>query len=503
MFRGAYDGGLVVLDNDTSWLQLIPQIMCPLLRRSLWQRSKRSYEHDMLAKNVFNAVALSIALGRSERRSAATLMQPSKRVAQAYKTRESTVAPPRRPSTLLERSSSRLKKAGRFMTFLRKGCASRGAVRSGALFRTSSTIEQKDDVAGPRLRRVSMAAARPRCKRLSESPCRRLSESSDPPGIRHAVGASKQESTRLLVDVPSFVDEVSQKLVSFYSIPQVRLVARGISHTFFYCYIQFGLIIHLVQKNDIFAVYPGVPLKVSWDDRGAPAQRPAWYLPSDSDKRDFYVYYSMWIFCEAARWADGLLQYSTNKRKHLTDRFQPMEVASTLSSVVVIVSHVGFELVTDPRANPDAFLAWYDAFMISFSIQIIMSTLLWLRFVSTYEPLGVLTIILQKMLTDLLTFLLLFLVITLAFTLALEVHYKANFIKQVEERFGPVHPTGHLWIPLWSVFGHFEPELYDPISAAFVWIYILLSSVRAREQRTEALGSTLPSSMAYASGDIK
>eukprot|EP00966_Prymnesium_polylepis_P258418 5969574-Prymnesium_polylepis.1 len=156
------------------------------------------------------------------------------------------------------------------------------------------------------------------------------------PDFKHAVGTSKHESVRLLTNGPSFVDEVSQKLVSFYSIPQVRLVSRGIAHTFFYCYIQFSLLIHVAKKDELFDTFPGVPLKVLWDERGAPSRAPSWYLPTDSTKNEFYWYYSMWAFCEAARWADGLLQTSINKRMHLSDRFWPLEWASTVSSIVMI-----------------------------------------------------------------------------------------------------------------------------------------------------------------------
>jgi len=156
----------------------------------------------------------------------------------------------------------------------------------------------------------------------------------------------------------------------------------------------------------------------------------------------------------------------------LTDRFHGVEIAASLAGMTAIV----VEIVSEFIDSIDTVSNLFDVYMFALSIKIICSSWMFLRFASVYEPLGVLVIMIQKMAADLTVFLMLFAAVTLGFTLAIYAHEKAGFIETGEENI--FSATGSVWITLWALYGEFDPGIMmDSLSAVFVWVYVLLSSV--------------------------
>jgi len=116
--------------------------------------------------------------------------------------------------------------------------------------------------------------------------------------------------------------------------------------------------------------------------------------------------------------------------------------------------------------------------VILISLKSIPVFMLWLRYLSVFQPIGILVIMIQEMVTDVLTFFTLGASVTLGFSLCLAGLQASGHLE--DPKTGPIEwQSSHsgLFTPLWAIFGYFNPTHYDSLVAILVWTYILIGSV--------------------------
>ena len=140
---------------------------------------------------------------------------------------------------------------------------------------------------------------------------------------------------------------------------------------------------------------------------------------------------------------------------------------------------------------------WYQV-LVSLKAMLVIS-LDWMPFLSEYQPLGVLYIIVCAMVQDVVTWVLLFAVFTSAFMVSFiglqnarrysnaidfegftdvsSINVSALSKDEIASIFNWQDSLGGLWAPLWALFTNFDPARYDWMVSVMMWCYLLLSSV--------------------------
>lgn len=432
-----------------SWMYLLLQILCPIFNKHLWRKSKPFHEQHF-AKTLFKAVGLSLVIAHNEHKVATSDAVESLRTQSG--------------------KPQKIKMTRRHTEGWGEGSMRRG---KSTLKESLESINQKARgmLGGTAVTRLSVAA-RAKLSRTSKLPplfMLRLA-------AREAYPAVMKQAKQEVETLESYFDHVRDEgtaivqverrtLRDFYSIPVVKVATRGIAHSLHFA-VQVTMLTKMVTHKQLLSMYPLSPLFRFWNDQTEEHR---------DSTQEFLLWYAAWCFLECCRCIDQWWQYTRNRHKQLTDRFHSVEIASSLAGMTAIAIELAVEFID---VQSSTMTTTFDYYMVALSIKLICSSWMFLRFFSVYEPLGVLVIMIQKMAADMTVFLTLFSVVTLGFTLAMYAHDKAGFLDTDQDDI--FHPTGSVWITLWALFGEFDPDIFvNSLSAGFIWLYILLSAVRA------------------------
>jgi len=205
-----------------------------------------------------------------------------------------------------------------------------------------------------------------------------------------------------------------------------------------------------------------------------------------------------WLLCELGLWLDKRHQQVLRSRS--TGAAAGVNYVAYLSDALFVVA-VGVRIAMErPYASNDFDEAksLYDLYQVLVSLKaMLVISLDWMPYLSEYQPLGVLYIIVCAMVQDVITWILLFAVFTSAFMVMLVGLQNAgrytNYIEdyadinginvsaltkdEIKWHFDYNVARGGSWAPLWALFGAFDPERYDWLVSTLLWSYMLLSSV--------------------------
>ena len=205
-----------------------------------------------------------------------------------------------------------------------------------------------------------------------------------------------------------------------------------------------------------------------------------------------------WLLCELGLWLDKRHQQVLRSRS--TGAAAGGKGVAYLSDALFVVA-VGVRIAMErPYAANDFDEAkyLYDIYQVLVSLKaMLVISLDWMPYLSEYQPLGVLYIIVCAMVQDVITWILLFAVFTSAFMVMLiglqnagmftnyieeysdidSINVSALSEEEIKWHFDYYVARGGFWAPMWALFGSFDPERYNWLVSAMLWLYMLLSSV--------------------------
>ena len=207
-----------------------------------------------------------------------------------------------------------------------------------------------------------------------------------------------------------------------------------------------------------------------------------------------------WLLCELGLWLDKRHQQVLRSRS--TWAATGGKGVAYLSDLLFVVA-VGIRVAMEKpysEGNLDDARMMYDWYQVLVSLKaMLVISLDWMPFLSEYQPLGVLYIIVCAMVHDVITWVLLFSVFTSAFMVSFmglqnarrysndidfegftdvsSINVSALSKDEITNIFNWQNSLGGLWAPLWALFTNFDPARYDWMVSVMMWCYLLLSSV--------------------------
>ena len=269
------------------------------------------------------------------------------------------------------------------------------------------------------------------------------------------------------------------RLRTFYTIPAVKFVWRVLFQSLL-TVLYVMLIMNFKSPAELDARFTENPIEL---------------IPFTKNLNPVEI---AWLLCELGLWLDKRHQQVLRSRS--TGAAAGGKGVAYLSDALFVVA-VGVRIAMErPYAANDFDEAkrLYDIYQVLVSLKaMLVISLDWMPYLSEYQPLGVLYIIVCAMVQDVITWILLFAVMTSAFMVMLMGLQNAgkftNYIDdyadisginvsaltkdEIEWHFDYNVARGGMWAPLWALFGGFEPERYDWLVSALLWSYMLLSSV--------------------------
>ena len=205
-----------------------------------------------------------------------------------------------------------------------------------------------------------------------------------------------------------------------------------------------------------------------------------------------------WLLCELGLWLDKRHQQVLRSRS-TGAAGGGKGVAYTSDALFVVAVGVRIAMERPYAANDfDEAKKLYDLYQVVVSLKaMLVISLDWMPYLSEYQPLGVLYIIVCAMVQDVITWILLFAVFTSAFMVMLiglqnagmftnyieeysdidSINVSALSEEEIKWHFDYYVARGGFWAPMWALFGSFDPERYNWLVSAMLWLYMLLSSV--------------------------
>jgi len=270
------------------------------------------------------------------------------------------------------------------------------------------------------------------------------------------------------------------RLRTFYTIPAVKFVWR----------VLFQLLLTVLYVMLIMNFKSPAELDPRFTDN------PIELIPFTKNLNSVEI---AWLLCELGLWLDKRHQQVLRSRS--TGAAAGGKGVAYLSDALFVVA-VGVRIAMErPYAANDFDEAkyLYDIYQVLVSLKaMLVISLDCMPYLSEYQPLGVLYIIVCAMVQDFITWMLLFAVMTSAFMVMLmglqnagkytnyvddgqlqmnQINMSALTKDEIELHFDYNVAQGGSWAPLWALFGSFQPERYDSLVSALMWSYMLLSSV--------------------------
>ena len=272
------------------------------------------------------------------------------------------------------------------------------------------------------------------------------------------------------------------RLQTFYKIPAVKFVWR-VMFQLLLTVLYIGLILNFKTPDQL-------------DERFS-ERDPIEEIPFSQNYDPAEI---AWLLCELGLWLDKRHQQVLRSRSTWAGTGgKGVAYLSDLLFVVAVGIRVAMEKPYSERNLDDAkFLYdWYQV-LVSLKAMLVIS-LDWMPFLSEYQPLGVLYIIVCAMVHDVITWVLLFAVFTSAFMVSFmglqnarrysndidfegftdvsSINVSALSKDEITSIFNWQDSLGGLWAPLWALFTNFDPAKYDWMVSVMMWCYLLLSSV--------------------------
>ena len=297
--------------------------------------------------------------------------------------------------------------------------------------------------------------------------------------------ASHTDASAILVRGSShFLREWFSRLRTFYTIPAVKFVWR------------------IIFQSLLTALYVILIMNFKTPHQLDPrfSENPLDLIPIS---QNFEPVEASWILCEIGLWLDKRHQQVLRSRS--TGANTGGKRVAYLSDVLFLFA-VGVRIAMErPYAANDYQTTkdLYEVYQLLVSLKaFLVISLDWMPFLSEYQPLGVLYIIVCAMVGDVITWILLFAVFTSAYMVMfvglqkarMYTSYVDNPESDIDDFFGRFNvsalteeeialnfnfnsASGGSWAPLWALFGSFDPRRYNWLVSALLWSYCLLSSV--------------------------
>ena len=215
--------------------------------------------------------------------------------------------------------------------------------------------------------------------------------------------------------------------------------------------------------------------------------------------QNYEVVECLWILCELGLWLDKRHQQVLRSRSNANAGGSSwIAYLSDALFVVAVGIRVGMEW---PYADNDYLKAkdLYEAYQVLISLKAgLVISLDWMPFLSEYQPLGVLYIMVCAMVHDVITWILLFAVLTSAYVVMFmglqnarmytnyiddyatninDINVSALTEDEIKWHFGYDAARGSAWAPMWALFGSFDPIRYNWLVSGLMWSYCLIGSV--------------------------
>ena len=271
---------------------------------------------------------------------------------------------------------------------------------------------------------------------------------------------------------------------AFYAIPAVKFISRLIFHAvltllYMLLIIFFEKPSELVKSEHEVGNHNDLPF-VHTFEKSMPGVEIAWML------------------FELGLWLDKRHQQfvqSTTVRPGVTLRVAYL-------GDLLFVAAVVLRFAMNFTAEYETAFGYYETYQVLISFKAFLVIALdWFPFISEYQPVGVLYIMVIEMVGDVFTWMALFSVMTSAFMILLSGLQNARMYtnyddicdeecvltnidsltkfnhEQMITNFKPYASPGALWAPLWALFGEFDPGRYNHMTAVVIWVYCLTGSV--------------------------
>lgn len=272
------------------------------------------------------------------------------------------------------------------------------------------------------------------------------------------------------------------RLQTFYTIPAVKFVWRVMFQSLL-TVLYIRLILNFKTPDEL-------------DERFSPRD-PLEEIPFSRNLNPVEI---AWLLCELGLWLDKRHQQVLRSRS--TWAATGGKGVAYLSDLLFVVA-VGIRVAMEKpysEGNLDEAKFLYDWYQVLVSLKaMLVISLDWMPFLSEYQPLGVLYIIVCAMVQDVITWVLLFAVFTSAFMVSFmglqnarrysnnidiegftdvaSINVSALSKDEITSIFNWQDSLGGLWAPLWALFTNFDPARYDWMVSVMMWCYLLLSSV--------------------------
>ena len=275
---------------------------------------------------------------------------------------------------------------------------------------------------------------------------------------------------------------VTTRAKAFYAIPAVKFIQRGLVQTY-------GTLLYFVLVYKFKS-----PSMVERD-------RPLGLSNSMPFLHDANPIEIMWLVYEIGVWLDLRHQQLMRNRSHVHAEGS-LERVRLVSDALIIIAlgiritmEVGYQRRSGNEAELDEYFSTardlYEAYQVVIALKVIVMGSAWMPFVSEYQRLGVLFIMVTEMINDVVDWILLFTVVTGSFMLSFLGLQKAGHytndaphdgweqydLATLQVNFADFAATAGLWSPLWSLFGEFDCTRYSWLASIMMWIYMLTGSI--------------------------